>query len=549
MALTLMAKAFKLNYSKPTNNDQRISSNPKNRQIAQPGMNMGQDRQMQMVGGNGGNQFRQYAGNPAGYNDVIGNLNQIGNGNIVAAHAEGNAAGQNGNQIRCYNCRGVEEYDLMAAAADLDEIEEVNANCILMANLQQASTSGTQTDSAPVYDSDGSAEDTSVEQGGETVEQHPANFEETRALYESLYQNLAIEPDSFYHTEQKMALGYQNPFYLKQAQKKQQSLYDVKVLLEKHDPPVVHDSKETLQIAQESREKMKQLNKEIKLVNYTKINHLSGVFVPQTALSREELFFSNNSKTTTVSKSISIPNKDFSDDTTPSVARKFLNEVKSTIVTLQHVIKHGMTIETHNWSSSAHQELHKIVREENFPIVNQVDARVQNFEIQFLKEAAKFVGDFKSLANEADVSLAKHKALELEIERLLKAVVIQDIMIIIERLQAQLGDLKGKSKDTSCVSDTRNSLSQILENENVELEFQVLNYARENAHLKATYKNLFDSISVSHNTQDTSENTKFAKQPIVKNLPKVGETNALSKPVTSNSVSTPQESKSVNNDK
>nr|GFD02018.1 hypothetical protein [Tanacetum cinerariifolium] len=36
------------------------------KQIAQPGMNMGHDRQMQMVGGNGGNQFRQYAGNPAG---------------------------------------------------------------------------------------------------------------------------------------------------------------------------------------------------------------------------------------------------------------------------------------------------------------------------------------------------------------------------------------------------------------------------------------------------------------------------------------------------
>nr|GFA28734.1 hypothetical protein [Tanacetum cinerariifolium] len=45
-------------------------------------------------------------------------------------------------------------------------------------------------------------------------------------------------------------------------------------------------------------------------------------------------------------------------------------------------------------------------------------------------EAAKFVGDFKSLANEADASLAKHKALELEIKRLLKAVVNQDIMII-----------------------------------------------------------------------------------------------------------------------
>nr|GFC04548.1 hypothetical protein [Tanacetum cinerariifolium] len=114
MALSLMAKAFKLNYSTPTNNNQRISSNPRNMHIAQPGMNMGQDRQMQMIGGNGGNQFRQYAGqnagNPAGYNDVIGNQNQIGNGNLVAARAKGNAAGQNGNQIRCYNCRGLGHY-------------------------------------------------------------------------------------------------------------------------------------------------------------------------------------------------------------------------------------------------------------------------------------------------------------------------------------------------------------------------------------------------------------------------------------------------------
>nr|GFA56988.1 hypothetical protein [Tanacetum cinerariifolium] len=81
MALALMAKAFKLNYSTQTNNNQRISSNPHNRQIAQPGMNMGQERQMQMVGGNGGNQFRQYVGqnvrNLNGYNDVQNVRNQV----------------------------------------------------------------------------------------------------------------------------------------------------------------------------------------------------------------------------------------------------------------------------------------------------------------------------------------------------------------------------------------------------------------------------------------------------------------------------------------
>nr|GFB30607.1 hypothetical protein [Tanacetum cinerariifolium] len=190
MALALMAKAFKLNHSRPTNNNQRISSNPCNKQIAQPGMNIGQDRQMQMVGGN------------ADHN---------GNGNLVVARVEGNAARQNENQIRCYNCRGVGHF---------------------ARNYTQASTSSTQTDKSPVYDTNGSAEVhdyenwddneifnmftqeeqytellepipkqhqvpqndnnvisevTSVEQSGETVEQHPVNFEETRALYDSLY--------------------------------------------------------------------------------------------------------------------------------------------------------------------------------------------------------------------------------------------------------------------------------------------------------------------------------------------------------------------------
>ncbi|GJX13678.1 retrovirus-related pol polyprotein from transposon TNT 1-94 [Tanacetum coccineum] len=139
-----------------------------------------------------------------------------------------------------------------------------------------------------------------------------------------------------------MAPGYQNPFSLKQAKQKQQSLYNGKVLLEKHDPPAMYDSEETLQLAQESRLKMKQLNKEIKSENYAKINQLSEI----------------------------------------------------------------------------------------------------------------------------------------------------------KRLQAPLGDQKGNSKYTLCVSNTW-SLSLVTRNdETVELEFQVLNYAKENAHLKTTYKNLFDSINV-----------------------------------------------------
>ncbi|GJZ59409.1 hypothetical protein Tco_0615225 [Tanacetum coccineum] len=267
-----------------------------------------------------------------------------------------------------------------------------------------------------------------------------------------------------------------------------------------------------------------------------------------------------------VSKSISIPNEEFSDDTTPSVARKFLNKVKSTIVTLQRVVKQKITLDIHNWSSSAQQEIHKIVKDEIFPIVNQVDVRVQNFKIQFLKEAAKFVRDFKSLTKEADESLAKHKTLESEIESLLRVVVNQDIMSIVQNpTVVELSDLQSE------LEYTLDPLSQKLENENVELEYQVLNYAKENAHLKTIYKNLFESIKVTRaqtkaitdslqdKLQDTIyENAKLRAQlfdkvseqmDTTKGLPKINESHALSKPITSNSAPPSRESNVMNNEK
>nr|GEY47230.1 retrovirus-related Pol polyprotein from transposon TNT 1-94 [Tanacetum cinerariifolium] len=65
----------------------------------------------------------------------------------------------------------------------------------------------------------------------------------------------------------------------------------------------------------------------------------------------------------------------------------------------------------------------------------------------------------------------------------------------VERLQAQLRDLKGKSSDIPSASNTLDPLNQKLESKIVELEFQVVNYERKISHLKTTYKNLFDSIT------------------------------------------------------
>nr|GEW07478.1 hypothetical protein [Tanacetum cinerariifolium] len=356
----------------------------------------------------------------------------------------------------------------MAAIADLDEIKEVNANCILMANLQQSSTSDTQSDKAPIYDLDGSSELSKEKSTVSSLQKEKKRLKSDFKIREdelldkqiqleikikeldnilvkmgqsiqTMYM-LSPKPDSFYHTKQKMPLGYQNPFYLKQAQQKQHSLYNGKVLLEKHDPPAVFDSEETLQLAQE--------------------------------------------------------------------------------------------------------------------------------------KAAKFVQNFKSLTKEANESIAKQKALELEIERLLRAVkkckeckydrilydkAYNDMQQKIERLQAQLGDQKGKCTDTPCISDTLDPLHKKLENKNVELEFQVseqkdttkgtstnTKFTNQSTERKPFLQSLRNTFVVRQPNAFQSKRPNFSKTRLPQ---KVDKTNDLSNPVSSNSIPTTKESKVVENDK
>nr|GEY26924.1 retrovirus-related Pol polyprotein from transposon TNT 1-94 [Tanacetum cinerariifolium] len=375
---------------------------------------------------NGGIQSAQNASVQSGRNQnglvvVPGITNQSGTGNVVAARAEGTGIR---NQARCYNYRGLghiarncttrpkrrdaaylqtqlliaqkkeagiqlqtEEFDFMAAACDLEEIEEEEQYTNLLEPIPEPQL-------VPQNDNHVTSVAPSMVHSGGIVETSFAHNEEIRAHQETVYRNLVDQVAQVNRVNS-------NTRATNAELKSKLARYKIQ--------------EQRVEISQEKYDKLEK-----------------WIFVPQTTKSKEELFLSNVSNVVTASKTISIPNEDLSDDTTPSVARKFLNEVKSSLVTLQRVVKQKITLEVHNWSSSAHKEVYRIISHEVAHIINQVDARVQNFKIQFLQEAAKFVRDFKSLAKEADESLDKQKSLELEIERLLKASVSHDIMCIVQ---------------------------------------------------------------------------------------------------------------------
>nr|GEX73440.1 hypothetical protein [Tanacetum cinerariifolium]GEX75624.1 hypothetical protein [Tanacetum cinerariifolium] len=102
----------------------------------------------------------------------------------------------------------------MAVVDACEETERDNANCTLENNLQQASTSEEQytellepfpePHQVPKNDNNVISEVSNVEQGGRTIEQHLANVKETHALYDSLYNDLAIEVEKVNTVNRKL---------------------------------------------------------------------------------------------------------------------------------------------------------------------------------------------------------------------------------------------------------------------------------------------------------------------------------------------------------
>ncbi|GKC08349.1 hypothetical protein Tco_0999959 [Tanacetum coccineum] len=121
--------------------------------------------------------------------------------------------------------------------------------------------------------------------------------------------HMLTKPQFFYDNTTKQALGFQNPFYLQKAQQSKPKLYVGDIIVQTN-PIVIPDSEETLALTEESRSKMilkhkdnMMLEKEKQVdttpIDYAALNQLykdfPTRFVPQTELSAEQAFWSQNS--------------------------------------------------------------------------------------------------------------------------------------------------------------------------------------------------------------------------------------------------------------
>ncbi|GJW31840.1 hypothetical protein Tco_0051872 [Tanacetum coccineum] len=115
---------------------------------------------------------------------------------------------------------------------------------------------------------------------------------------------MLTKPQVFYDNIHKQALGYQNPFYLKKAQRIKLTLYDGIVNSAKHVAMLVIDNEETLILEEESQSKLHEKEKDPeaikqnishKPIDYEKLNRQSEDFgkrfTPQQELSAEQAFW------------------------------------------------------------------------------------------------------------------------------------------------------------------------------------------------------------------------------------------------------------------
>ncbi|GJV01773.1 hypothetical protein Tco_1335342 [Tanacetum coccineum] len=115
--------------------------------------------------------------------------------------------------------------------------------------------------------------------------------------------HMLCKPKPYYNEQNKVAIGYKNPLCLTRAKQVQPALYNgYEIIKNNHVPAIVHNTEDTLEIAEITRRKMNDKMKDPECVtnkvkiappDYSKENYLA-TFTPQKQLTPEQIFWSQD---------------------------------------------------------------------------------------------------------------------------------------------------------------------------------------------------------------------------------------------------------------
>ncbi|GKA03501.1 hypothetical protein Tco_0676282 [Tanacetum coccineum] len=263
---------------------------------------------------------------------------------------------------------------------------------------------------------------------------------------------MLTKPQFFFDHTTKQALGFQNPFYLKKAQQLEPKLYDGNVI-EKTNAIVIPDSEETLMLAEESRSKMllKQkdpimLEKKVNTtpVDYAVLNQLSQDFetrfVPQTELSAEQAFWSQNSVNSLEPTLSSRPTKVEVPKELPKVSmvNTSLKKLKHHLAGFDVVVKERTTATAITEGSWGFEHTKACFRDEIIPFVKALKDLFNTFDQYLIDELSEVQNVFHQMEQAVEQHRLESKTCEVKMnqvlnenERLLEQVINKDIVNII----------------------------------------------------------------------------------------------------------------------
>ncbi|GJW00016.1 retrovirus-related pol polyprotein from transposon TNT 1-94 [Tanacetum coccineum] len=263
--------------------------------------------------------------------------------------------------------------------------------------------------------------------------------------------HMLTKPQFFYDNTTKQALGFQNPFYLQKAQQSKPKLYVGDIIVQTN-PIVIPDSEETLALAEESRSKMllkhkdnMMLEKEKQVdttpIDYAALNQLykdfSTRFVPQTELSAEQAFWSQNSvNSSEPTLSIRPTNVEVPKELPKvSMVNTSLKKLKHHLANFDVVVKERTTPTAITEGSWGFEHTKACFRDEIIPFVQALKDLFSTFNQHLVDELSEVQNVFYQMEQAVEQHRIESKTFEVKMnqvlnenERLLEQVMSKDIV-------------------------------------------------------------------------------------------------------------------------